>query len=78
MRVRMNVTVSGTRDGESWPPKGGLIDLSQDEAEGLIANRIATAAKDDDEEPAEENAAAPAEEEKAVPAKPSTPRKPTK
>lgn len=77
MRIRMKVSVSGTRDGESWPAKGGTIDLPEDEAKNLIATGIA--AEDGDEgqgEPVEENAQAPADEETAAPRKPS-PRKPS-
>lgn len=70
MRVRMKVSVSGTRDGESWPAKGGTIDLPEDEAKNLIAIGVAAEGGD------EENAAAPADEETAVPDKPSTSRKP--
>ncbi|MFB8035878.1 hypothetical protein ACFC5Z_23605 [Streptomyces sp. NPDC056004] len=68
MRVRMRVAVSGTRNGEDWPPAGGVIDLPQSEAETLLAIGIATEA---DEEPAEENAAAPGGEETATPDKPT-------
>ncbi|MFF1843055.1 hypothetical protein ACFVW9_15080 [Streptomyces sp. NPDC058217] len=78
MRVRMKVSVSGTRDGESWPAKGGTIDLPEDEAKNLIAIGVAAEGSDEDEAgPAEENAAAPADEETATPGgRPSTPRKP--
>ncbi|HET7329160.1 MAG TPA: hypothetical protein VFJ14_17955 [Nocardioidaceae bacterium] len=36
MRVTMTTRVSGTRDGERWPPIGDTIDLPTDEAEALI------------------------------------------
>jgi hypothetical protein len=32
MRVRMRVDVSGTRDGQRWPPRGSVLDLPDDEA----------------------------------------------
>lgn len=37
MRVRMLGTVSGTRNGADWPPRGGCIDLPDDEATALVA-----------------------------------------
>ena len=36
MRVKMKVAVSGTRNGETWPPIGGVIDLPDPEAESLL------------------------------------------
>ena len=32
MKVRMKVHVSGTRNGEAWPPRGTVIDLPDSEA----------------------------------------------
>jgi hypothetical protein len=32
MRVRMLIAMSGSRDGEDWPPVGGEIDITPDEA----------------------------------------------
>ncbi|MGW2226798.1 hypothetical protein [Streptomyces formicae] len=64
MRVRMKVTISGTRDGESWPEWGGVKDLPDDEARQMIAAGLAE--EDNGEDPAEENAAAPGEPEKAT------------
>ncbi|MCX5112207.1 hypothetical protein OOK13_40270 [Streptomyces sp. NBC_00378] len=60
--------MSGTRNGQDWPPAGGTIDLPEAEAESLLTIGIATEV---DGEPAEENAAAPGDEETATPAKPS-------
>ena len=37
MKVRMKVQITGTRNGEKWPPVGGVIDLPTEEAEGYIA-----------------------------------------
>jgi hypothetical protein len=56
MRVRMKTDVSGARDGEPWPPRGGTIELPDDEAAQLCASGMA--------EPVAEHKAA----EKAVPA----------
>jgi hypothetical protein len=68
MRVRMKVAISGTRDGESWPARGGVVDLPDDEAEHMIAGGLVEEADDEDEteEPAEENAANPAKPETAT------------
>ena len=35
--VRMNIHVTGTRNGVEWPHKGGTIDLPHDEAVQLAA-----------------------------------------
>lgn len=76
MRIRMKVSVSGTRNGEPWPAKGGTVELPQDEAKNLVAIGLAVEADDEESgEPAEENAQAPADAETAAPRKPS-PRKP--
>ncbi|MDP8928668.1 MAG: hypothetical protein M3O70_08870 [Actinomycetota bacterium] len=32
MKIRMKVEVTGTRNGQKWPPVGGVIDLPDDEA----------------------------------------------
>ncbi|WP_371528379.1 hypothetical protein OG302_22315 [Streptomyces sp. NBC_01283] len=64
MRVRMKVTISGTRDGQPWPERGGAVELPDDEAGQMIAAGLAE--EHDGEEPAEENAANPAEPEKAT------------
>ena len=36
MHVKMNATISGTRDGEDWPAKGSIVDLPEQEARDLI------------------------------------------
>jgi len=41
MRVRMRDQISGTRNGEPWPPPGGEIDLPDAEAVKYCANRLA-------------------------------------
>lgn len=42
MLVRMNVQISGTRDGEDWPAPGGTVDVTDDEATVLTGNGLAT------------------------------------
>lgn len=41
MRIRMKVTMSGTRNGEDWPPAGETVDLPTGEAQHLVASGIA-------------------------------------
>lgn len=41
MRVKMLVEVSGLRDREPWPPRGGTVELPDDEAVSLIERRMA-------------------------------------
>lgn len=41
MRVKMNVAVSGDRDGEPWPPIGGELKVSDSEGRDLCAAGIA-------------------------------------
>lgn len=50
MRVKMTVDMSGTRNGEPWPPRGTAIDLPDAEALQYIS---ADMAKPAGEEPAE-------------------------
>ncbi|MGW6418842.1 hypothetical protein [Streptomyces sp. NPDC055055] len=72
MRVRMKATLSGTRDGEPWPERGGIVDLSDDEAQHLIRAGIAEEDQTEsapESEPEVETATAPDEAEKAVPAR---------
>ncbi|MFF4752657.1 hypothetical protein ACWD5R_11425 [Streptomyces sp. NPDC002514] len=69
MRVRMKVTISGTRDGEPWPERGGVVDLPDGEAGQMIAAGLAV--EDDGtaggEAPVEEHATVPGSPEKATP-----------
>lgn len=37
MRVRLLVSLSGTRDGQPWPPMGNEMDLPDAEARDMIA-----------------------------------------
>lgn len=41
MKIRMKLTVSGSRDGQAWPPRGEVADLPDDEAAQLCARGIA-------------------------------------
>lgn len=43
MQVRMMIAVSGTRDGEPWPPVGGTVDLPDEEARHMCAAGLARA-----------------------------------
>ncbi|MFJ2718999.1 hypothetical protein [Streptomyces sp. NPDC087437] len=70
MRVRMKVTISGTRDGQPWPERGQNVDLPDGEAKQMVAAGLAEPHDDSDDgedgQPPEENAANPAEPEKAT------------
>lgn len=41
MLVRMKTSFTGSRNGESWPPVGGTIDVPDHEAADLIRNDYA-------------------------------------
>ena len=41
MLVRMLEHIPGARDGKQWPPRGGIIELPEQEALALIANAYA-------------------------------------
>lgn len=41
MLVKMLTQMSGTRNGDDWPPAGTTIELPADEAETLIYHRMA-------------------------------------
>ncbi|WP_406398807.1 hypothetical protein [Streptomyces uncialis] len=59
MRVRMRATLSGTRDGVPWPPRGGTVDLPDDEAQHLLRAGLAAEAAHDETEIEEATAPAP-------------------
>lgn len=59
MKVRMKGDITGTRNGEPWPPVGGEIDLPDEEAANLCAAGMAVPVKEDKVE----TATPPAEEE---------------
>lgn len=64
MRVRMKAAISGSRNGEDWPPAGGTLDLSDEEAAQLIGQGLAVDGSEDAEVGEPENAAAPDTAEK--------------
>ncbi|MET7514068.1 hypothetical protein ABZS88_11410 [Streptomyces sp. NPDC005480] len=41
MKVRMKVQISGTRNGQEWPAKGGEVELPDDEGAQLCASGLA-------------------------------------
>lgn len=43
MKVRMLVQISGTRNGEQWPPIGGVANVGDGEALDLISTGAAEA-----------------------------------
>jgi hypothetical protein len=43
MRVKLLVTISGSRDGADWPPRGSEVDLPAAEAADYIAAGYAVA-----------------------------------
>jgi len=49
MRVQMRIQIGGYRDGEAWPPPGGVVKLTDQEAADLIASGYATQAPDPQE-----------------------------
>jgi len=57
MKVRLLVSIQGTRDGIAWPPKGEVIDLPTSEAEHMVAVGQAAAVESAKAEPAVESAA---------------------
>jgi hypothetical protein len=42
MKVRMTVDISGTRNGQEWPPRGEVVDLPDDEGAALCSSGMAT------------------------------------
>lgn len=71
MKVIMRAAISGTRDGATWPPVGGEIDVPDAEAADLITACLAVAAgveRGTPEEPPDEAATlAPLPERAASP-----------
>lgn len=64
MKVRLLVTITGTRNGEPWPARGEVVDLPAAEAHDLRVAGIAAPVDDDD---APEAAVAPKAETAAAP-----------
>jgi len=69
MRVRMRVAISGSRNGEDWPPAGGEIDLPDEEAAHLIAQGLAAEPSDEDDEAGEPETAVPSDTSEKRPAR---------
>lgn len=42
MKVRLNVALSGTRNGHAWPACGETVDLPDSEALGMVAGGLAS------------------------------------
>lgn len=42
MKVRMNVDISGTRNGEAWPARGETVEVTDTEGAELCAAGLAT------------------------------------
>lgn len=38
MKVRMRIQIGGARNGQPWPPVGGVLECSEHEALSLIGN----------------------------------------
>lgn len=46
MRIILIGEMSGTRDGQDWPPRGSTVDLPDDEAVALLHGGMAKPADD--------------------------------
>jgi len=44
MKIKMRLQITGTRNGVSWPPVGGIVDLPESEAQCMIRHGYAIAA----------------------------------
>ncbi|MET7479539.1 hypothetical protein ABZT17_34970 [Streptomyces sp. NPDC005648] len=49
MKIRMKTTVSGSRNGVPWPPRGGTVELPDDEAASMCAAGMAEPLADDED-----------------------------
>jgi hypothetical protein len=48
VEVKIIIQPSGLRNGQPWPPRGGVIDLPDDEAVRMIEQRLVVPAYDPD------------------------------
>ncbi len=64
MKVRLNVQMSGTRDGVAWPAVGSVVELPEDEARDMLTSGTASAVNDSDQP--EPVVTVPADVEKAT------------
>lgn len=49
MRVRMNIDVSGSRDGQPWPKRGETLDVSDAEGADLCSSGLAVPGGESDD-----------------------------
>ncbi|MFJ1765061.1 hypothetical protein ACIOD2_32370 [Amycolatopsis sp. NPDC088138] len=75
MRVTMKASVSGSRDGQSWPAIGETVDLPDEEAVHLCGAGIAAPAGDEDEAAVVEDDTEKATTQKKPQGRPATPPK---
>ncbi len=59
MKVRMKVSVTGTRDGQYWPPAGGIVAVPDYEGRQLCEQGLAEPVAQTPVERAEQRGAAP-------------------
>lgn len=67
MKIRMKIDISGSRNGEPWPPKGEIADVPTGEAQHLVASGIAEEVDQDDAEADQDDAEAGALETATAP-----------
>lgn len=67
MKVKLNVGLTGTRNGEDWPAKGEVVDLPDAEAVDMLNAGLALPVKDE----AEQATAQPDDAERAVAKRPA-------
>ncbi|GGT43388.1 hypothetical protein [Streptomyces purpureus] len=72
MRIRMTVDMSGTRNGQPWPPRGDIADLPTAEAAHLCASGIAEPVTEPEPVVEVEQTTAPPAETTEVPAAETT------
>lgn len=48
MKVKMVVSISGTRGGVDWPPAGSVLEVSDEEGAQLCAGQLAVPVDDKD------------------------------
>lgn len=41
MKIELRVSMTGTRNGQDWPPIGSVVDLPDDEAQQMLAVGLA-------------------------------------
>lgn len=54
MKLTMKVQIAGSRNGVRWPEAGETVDLPENEANELIAAKLAVPFEGDEDEPVEE------------------------